>query len=181
MGVLTPPVALEQLIARALIQQQIRQEDEKAALPSQAEVDARLTEIRQQLPACVRQHCASNAGWSEFLARHGLTAERVESYLRYRLEVLGFIEQRFRQGIRIEPEAIEDYYRVTLLPQYARGETVPTLKQVAPRIEEILLQQQVNLLFGDWLKNLRAQGEVEVFAPELDLPELNQKKGGPSR
>jgi len=30
--------------------------------------------------------------------RHGLTQERVESYLRYRVEILRFIEQRFRQA-----------------------------------------------------------------------------------
>ena len=39
----------------------------------QAEVDARLTEIRKELPACVRQNCASDAGWKAFLAAHDLT------------------------------------------------------------------------------------------------------------
>ena len=46
-SVLTPGLALEQLISRALIQQQIRQEDAQAAEPSQAEVEARVTEIRK--------------------------------------------------------------------------------------------------------------------------------------
>ena len=54
-AVLTRKRALEQLIGRALIQQQIREEDMQAAEPSQAEVDARLAEIRKELPACVRQ------------------------------------------------------------------------------------------------------------------------------
>ncbi len=48
------------------------------------------------------------------------------------------------------------------------GEAIPTLDQVAPRIEEILLQQQVNVLFDDWLKNLRKQGDVEVLDPALE-------------
>ncbi len=130
-GVLTRPRALEQLISRALIQQQIRQEDAQAAEPSQAEVDARLAEIRKELPACVRLNCASDAGWKAFLAAHGLTPERVESYLRYRLEILRFIEKRFRQGIRISPEEIETYYRETLLPQYAAGEAIPPLDKVS--------------------------------------------------
>ena len=94
--------------------------------------------------------------------------ERVESYLRYRLQILRFIEQRFQPGIRVSPEQIENYYRDTLLPQYAAGETVPKLEQVAPRIEEILLQQQVNNLFDDWLGNLRKQGEIEVLDPALE-------------
>ena len=178
LGVLTRQQALEQLIARVLIQQQIRQEDETAAEPSQAEVDARLSEIRKELPACVRQNCASEAGWKAFLTTHGLKAERVDSYLRYRLEILRFIEQRFRQGIRITPQEIETYYRNTLLPQYAQGEATPSLDAVSPRIQEILLQQQVNALFGEWLQNLRKQGDVEVLDPALATPDAQSGTGG---
>jgi peptidyl-prolyl cis-trans isomerase SurA len=118
-GTLTRQGALEQLISRALIEQQIREQDMQAIAPSQDEVNARLEQIRKQLPACVRQNCATDAGWKAFLAAHGLTPERVESYLRYRLEILSFIEQRFRQGIQISPQQVESYYHDILLPQYA--------------------------------------------------------------
>lgn len=181
LGVLTPQVALEQLIGRALIQQQIRQEDAQAADPPQAEVDARLAEIRRELPACVHQNCASEDGWQAFLAGHGLTPERVATYLRYRIQILRFIEQRFRQGIRITPQEIETYYRETLLPQYRAGDAIPALNEVEPRIEEILLQQRVNVLFGDWLRNLRKQGEVEVLDPALETPETQSDAGKGSR
>ncbi len=164
---LTQQQALEQLISRALIEQQIRQEDMQAIEPSQQEVNARLDELRKQLPVCVRQNCATDTGWNAFLKSHELTIERVAAYLRYRLEILSFIEQRFRQGIKISQQQIETYYHDTLLPQYAPGESIPPLDQVAPRIQEILLEQQVNLLFDNWLNNLRQQGDVEVLAPEL--------------
>jgi hypothetical protein len=159
--------ALEQIVSRTLIEQQIRQEDVPAIEPAQQEVDARLHEIRTELPVCARQDCASDAGWKAFLVAHGLTAERVQAYLRYRLEILRFIEQRFRQGIQISQQQIEVYYHDTLLPQYRSGETIPPLDQVAPRIQEILLQQQVNALFDNWLTNLRQQGDVEVLDAEL--------------
>ena len=175
LGVLTRKRALEQLIGRALIQQQIREEDERAAVPTQAEVDARLTEIRKEVPACIREDCASEAGWKAFMAAHGLTPERVESYLRYRVQILRFIELRFRQGIQISPQEVESYYRETLLPQYAPGVAVPDLDKVAPRMQEILLQRQVNILFDDWLKNLRKQGEVEVLDPALETSEPQGK------
>ncbi len=169
-GQLTQQQALEQLISRALIEQQIRQEDMQAIEPSQQEVNARLDELRKQLPACVRQNCATDAGWKAFLKSHGLTTERVEAYLRYRLEILSFIEQRFRQGIQISQQQIETYYHDTLLPQYAPGESIPPLDQVAPRIQEILLEQQVNVLFDNWLNNLRQQGDVEVLDPGSRCP-----------
>jgi hypothetical protein len=177
LGVLTRQRALEQLIGRALIQQQIRQEDEQAMEPSQAEIDARVSELRKELPACVRQNCASNEGWKTFLAANGLAPERVQNYLRHRLQILRFIEQRFRQGILISPEEIATYYHDTLLPQYAAGDAIPPLEKVSPRIQEILLQRQVNALFDDWLKNLRKQGDVEVLDPSLETPE-NQAEGG---
>jgi hypothetical protein len=176
-GVLTRRRALEELISRTLIQQQIREEDMQAAEPSQAEVDARLGQIRKELPACVRENCATDAGWKAFLAAHGLTEERVETYLRYRVEILRFVEQRFRQGIRISPQEIAAYYNNTLLPQYTAGEAVPSLDEVSPRIEEILLQQQVNVLFDEWLKNLRQQGDVEVLDPALETAETQGAQG----
>jgi hypothetical protein len=174
---LTAKIALEQLISRALIQQQIRQEDEPAAQPSQVEVDVRLAETRKELPACVRFNCATEQGWKAFLSTHGLTPERVASYMRSRVQILRFIELRFRQGIRIAPEEIETYYREALLPQYATGEAIPTLKDVAPRIEEILLEQQVNALFDDWLKDLRKQGDIEVLDPALETSENHGEAG----
>ena len=170
LGALTRTRALDQLIGRALIQQQMHQEDTQAAEPTQAELDSRLSYIRKEIPACVRQNCASDAGWKAFLATRGLTQDGVETYLRYRVEILRFIEQRFRQGISILPQDIENYYRVTLVPQYAKGETVPPLDQVSSRIEEILLQQRVNALFDDWLSNLRKQGDIEVLDPALEAP-----------
>jgi len=179
MGTLTAERALEQLISRALIQQQIRQEDAQATEPTQAEIDARLSQIRNQVPACVHLNCASEEGWKAFLAAHGLKPERVRSYLRFRIQILRFIEERFRQGIRISPEEIESYYKQTLLPEYAAGETAPILEEVAPRIQEILLQRQVNALFEDWLKNLRKQGDVEVIDPSLETSEApSTGKGG---
>ena len=167
-GVLTPQHALEQLISRNLIQQQMRQEDIQAAESPQAEVDARLKEIRTELPACVHANCASDAGWKAFLAAHSLTPELVDASLRYRLQILSFIELRFRQGISVSEQEIAAYYHDKLVPQYKKGEEIPPLEKVAPRIQEILLQQKVNVLFDDWLRNLRTQGDVEVLDPSLE-------------
>lgn len=160
--------ALDQLISRTLIQQQIRQDDVQAAEPKPDEVAARVQAIRTQLPVCVHADCKSDQGWKGFLARHDLTPERVDAYVRNRIKILSFIEIRFRQGIRIAPEEIASYYREKLLPQYAAGEKAPPLDQISSRIEEILLEQKVNVLFDSWLTNLRKQGQIEVLDPALE-------------
>jgi peptidyl-prolyl cis-trans isomerase SurA len=166
-GDLTREHALEQLISRTLVEQQIGTEDEEAVQPAPEDVTARVDDLRRELPECVHSQCASEPGWKAFLATHGLTEERVEEYLRYRLEILRFIEVRFRPGIRISPADIETYYHQTLVPQYKAGEAVPPLERVGPRIEEILLERQVNSMFDQWLDNLRKQGNVEVVDPDL--------------
>lgn len=173
----TPGQALQRLISRTLIQQQIREEDSQAAQPSAQDVAARLAILRKELPACVHQSCTSDAGWKQFLSSHGLTQQEVETYLKNRLAILHFIELRFRQGIRISHEEIETYYHDMLLPQYTAGETAPPLDQVAPRIQEILLQQQVNALFSVWLDNLRKQGRVEVLDPNLEAAVAASRQG----
>jgi peptidyl-prolyl cis-trans isomerase SurA len=178
---LAPARALDELISRTLIQQQMRREDVQAAAPSPDEVNVRIEEIRKELPACASSRCASDDDWKAFLTAHTLTPEGVAAYLRNRMEILRFIEQRFRQGIRVPPAEIETYYRSTLLPQYAVGAEVPPLEKVAPRIEEILLQRQVNALFDDWLRNLRRQGEVEILDPALETPESQARDGDGSQ
>jgi peptidyl-prolyl cis-trans isomerase SurA len=177
---LTRQRALEQLISQTLVEQQIRQEDAGAASPTKNEVDARIAELRHQLPACVHQNCASDAGWNAFLAANNLTSEQVAAYMRHRMELLSFIELRFRAGIRISQPEIESYYRETLLPQYHPGEPVPSLDQVAPRIEEVLLEQQVNLLFDQWLDNLRKQGDIEILDPSLETAQARNASSGNS-
>jgi peptidyl-prolyl cis-trans isomerase SurA len=164
----SPQAALQRIISRTLIRQQIREEDATSIEPTSEEVQERLTQIRKQLPICVRENCSTDDGWKAFLNHHGLTQARAESYLRGRMEILRFIELRFRQGIRISQQEIDGYYRDTLEPQYQTGQTPPPLDQVAPRIEEILLQRQVNAMFGGWLDSLRKQGEVEVLDPSLE-------------
>lgn len=170
--------ALDELISRELIEEQMTPEETKEAAPSNEEYKKRLALLRADLPACARYHCATDQGWAAFLAANGITQEEAEAYLRMRLRMLDYIEQRFRQGIQISQEQIETYYRETLLPQYASGQTPPPLESIAPHIAEILLQQQVTQLFDAWLDNLRKQGDVEILDPELASTPQTGSTGG---
>ena len=61
-GTQTPQRALQELISRRLIEQQIGKEDASSAMPGDDEVKAREKEVRTELPACVRMNCATDAG-----------------------------------------------------------------------------------------------------------------------
>jgi peptidyl-prolyl cis-trans isomerase SurA len=165
---LTARRALQLLISRALIQQQIKQTYIQIAEPSDEDVQARMKDLRTQLPLCAQKNCATPAGWAAFLQENSLTEAEVANYIRLRLEMLAFIEARFRQGIQIPRDQVEKYYKETLLPEYPKNEKAPPLETVAPRIEEILLEQQVNTLFSTWLRDLRKQGDVEILDRALE-------------
>jgi hypothetical protein len=174
----TPQKSLERLTTRALIEQQILQQDPHGMDVTPAELAASLEELRQSLPACKHTDCATPAGWAAYLATFGLTPDRVADYWSHRMAVLRFIELRFRSGIRITPEEIAAYYKNTLVPKYNRPEDAPPLEKIAPRIQEILLQQRVNVLLNDWLKSLQDQGQVEILDPALRKPDAEDPDSG---
>ena len=177
----TAAKALERLTTRALIEQQILQEDPHGLEVEPKEVADNLAELRQNLPACKHRDCVSAAGWSAYLATLGVTPNRVDEYWTRRMAVLRFIERRFRSGIRIAPEEIKKYYQDSLLPHYSSAADAPPLDKVSARIHEVLLQQQVNALLNDWLKSLQEQGQVEILDPTLAAqgPESEEKGDRP--
>ena len=173
--------ALSRLITRLLIEQQIRIEDPDQLNPDPAEVQKSLIGLRQDLPACKLTDCMTDSGWKNFLASLSLTPDQVAAYWKDRYAVLGFIEQRFRSGIRISQQEIADYYRKTLLPQYRHPQDAPPLKSVSSRIEEILLQQRVNALLDEWVQSLRDQGRIEIVDATLRAAEEQADQAAQAR
>jgi peptidyl-prolyl cis-trans isomerase SurA len=157
--------AIARLIDRALILQQAGLEPEDAI--SDKDLDAQLLTLRKDIPACKQYRCETDEGWRKFIADHGFTVEDFKERWRKRMELLKFIEVRFRNGISISDDQIKTYYEKTMLPEYAkRNVTPPKLEAISKRIEEVLLQQQVSALLEDWLKSLRAQGSVRMMTPD---------------
>ena len=153
---------VQRLIDRTLIAQQAALEPETPI--TDVELDAELVQLRQEIPACKENYCKTDAGWQKYLADHGFTVEEFRGRWRQRMELLRFIEVRFRSGIRISDDEIKQYYEKTLVPEYAKQKVAPPpVTTVSKRVEEVLLQQQVGGLLLDWLKTLRAQGNVRLI------------------
>jgi hypothetical protein len=156
---------IDRLIDRDLILQQMKLQPEPPI--TDAQVDAEMAALRKGIPECATYHCETDAGWEKFAADQGFTLDELQERWRMRMEVLRFIEERFRMGIRISQPEIENYYIKTLTPNYQKQNTPPPPEaSVADKIQEILLQQQVNNLLDEWLKALRAQGSVRMFEPQ---------------
>jgi parvulin-like peptidyl-prolyl isomerase len=155
---------IQRLVDRALILQQAALQPEDA-VPDR-DVDAQIATLRKDIPACKQYHCETDEGWKKFLGDHGFAEEEFRARWRKRMELLKFIEVRFRNGISIKDDEIKTYYEKTMLPEYAKRKvTPPPLEGIKTRIEEVLLQQQVSALLQDWLRSLRAQGSVRIMVP----------------
>ncbi|MBS1814377.1 MAG: SurA N-terminal domain-containing protein [Acidobacteria bacterium] len=161
--------ALSRLIDRTLIMQQ--EQGYVQAPLKEEEIDEEVKQMRDDLPACERYKCQTEEGWRRFLAENGFTEQNVRNRVKLRMQVLRFIQQRFRAGIRISDQQIDDFYKNTMLPQYAKEHaTPPPLESVSARIEQVLLQQQVSSLLDQWLKTLRDQGQVRILKQGEEAP-----------
>lgn len=160
---------IERLVNRQLILQQAKLQPEDPF--SDADVDREIAGLKKDIPECKQYACDTTTGWERFLAAHGFTPESLRERWKERMEVLRFIAERFKQGIRISDADIKSYYEKQMLPEYAKkGVTPPALATISDRISEVLLQQQVSLLLNDWLKSLRAQGQVVILHPGEPAP-----------
>lgn len=164
--------ALRRLINRSLIVQQMRQQQQFNVKISDADVEKSLKELRSHLPDCARYECQSAQGWKSFLAANDLTEQEVVEHWRQRLAILRFIDLRFRTGIRISHESVAEYYQKTVVPAFEKQhQAAPPLKDITSRIQDVLLEQQVNGLLQDWLKSLRAEGSVQIVDPAFATEE----------
>jgi hypothetical protein len=160
---------INRLIDRSMILQQMALQPETPI--SDADVDAELNALRKSIPKCAAYHCDTDAGWEKFVADQGFEMQELRDRWRLRMAVLQFIEERFSMGIRILPTDIDEYYQKTMIPAYQKEKMAPPAEAtISDRIQEILLQQQVDKLLDDWLTSLRAQGTVRILKPGEEAP-----------
>jgi peptidyl-prolyl cis-trans isomerase SurA len=167
--------AMARLIDRTLVAQQMKLRG-NAPVITDEQVTTQLTQLRQSLPDCAKYDCTKDAGWEKFCADHGFTPALVLERWRLRMQLLAFVEQRFRAGVRISNPEIEQYYKEKFVPRFNESHlTPPALDKVSDRIQEILLQEKVNLLLDGWLSSLHEQGSIKVLDPTL-LPAANDSR-----
>jgi parvulin-like peptidyl-prolyl isomerase len=155
---------LERLIDRALLDQQIAN---PAMLdPTPVELAAKIKEIRSGMPGAL-----ADERWNAVLAGYGLLQQDVEEQLTSQFRILRFIDLRFRGLVRVEKDAIAAYYQDRFLPEVRkRNGAEPKLSEVSDRIEQILAEQRIDDLLGNWLKTLRAQAHIERMLPAAPQP-----------
>ncbi len=161
--------ALDRLIDQELVRQQIK--SYHMTEPSAEEVASRMADIRKQLV-----NADSPTGLRALLERYGISEAEFRERVATQFTILRFIEVRLRPSIHVDQRSIEAYYNDTLAPQVRnKGEQLAPLTEVAPQIEDLLLQQRVDALTNDWLKDLRQQSEIHIDPAAASQPSASTK------
>jgi len=95
------------------------------------------------------------------LQKVGLEQKMLREIVRHRLEILKYIDFRFRAFVFVKPDEIERYYNEVALPRMRnRGGHLRPLDEMRPEIESILAEEKVNAELDRFFDETRAQAQI---------------------
>ncbi len=120
-------------------------------------------EVEQELRALREQDFADELEFLEALEAHSLDEDELRGFLRRQMNVLRFIDFRFRTGLDVSAETVATYYDDVYTPRVRQleGREPEPLADVRSRLREVVLQERVDELLDDWLKLVRASNRLE--------------------
>ena len=148
--------AADKLIQQTLIRREMETARYAAADPALAE---------QLLASFKKDRFAEEGSYQKALAEAKLTEGDVRAAFGWQLTVLRFVEFRFRPGIQIPREEIEEYYTTRFAPEWKRRTPqveAPSVEQAEQTIETILAQERIDNALDRWLSQTRTQVNIKV-------------------
>jgi hypothetical protein len=149
------------MLERLIDQRLLLQEAEK--LPRNEPTEE---EITKYLNTEVIAKFGGNDKFVERMKKVGLEQAALREIVRQRLEILKYVDFRFRSFIFIKAEEIETYYRNTIIPEAARqGLGAPELNdELRSEIESRLINDRVNSELDRFFDETRAQAQITRMA-----------------
>jgi hypothetical protein len=127
--------------------------------PSSADIDRGMERIRKSLGSADEYELRKK--------KCGLNDQDIRAMVAAQLYLSNYLDSRFRPAVRIESQAIEDFYRNSVLPAAkARGQEPPSMEDARDSIEEALLQNGINAQADQWLKESRTRLHIEKLQDE---------------
>jgi hypothetical protein len=147
--------ALQRLIDQELLREQMHTAELKP-VPAES--------VQKQVNAINEDAVRVRAGkpWEVILSEYGVSEKLVESHTAAELQDLEFIDGRFRPSVQVSPEEVQQYYKDELVPKLPAADPV-SLKEVTPKIREILVQKKIDQMLETWLQGLRTQATIRIL------------------
>lgn len=151
------PEARKQAAQRLVEQVLIRREMEisRYPMPDPSAVDPLMEDIR-------KERFPDAEAFRTALEKHGVTEQELRQRLLLQVVTLRFIDYRFRPGVVVSDEEVEEYYKKEFLPKWKNGVvTPPTLEDTRDQIEEILIREKVNEALDRWLGEAAREASIQ--------------------
>lgn len=147
------------MLARLMDQKILGQEAAKIPQnpPSEEEITEYIEELIRAFP--------SREVFQARLKRVDLDPTSLRDIARRRIELLKYVDFRFRSFVLIQPEEIERYYNEVLIPRLRnRGMTVRSLEEMQAEIEARLADQRINDELDRFLDEARDAAQIVQLA-----------------
>jgi len=95
------------------------------------------------------------------LAKYGLTQEQLRTQLQWQLDVLKFIDQRFRPGVLVTDDEVKSYYDQHTAELKQQFPQVTTYAGMEPKILASLEGERLNQNFDQWIAEARKRARIE--------------------
>jgi len=123
--------------------------------PQDADVESDLTRLRKQF--------LSTEAYEARLAELGLTDGAVRRLIRQELYLTQFLRYKFRPAVQVDQKQIEAYYQRELLPELKKhGEGPPALEGVEDKIQDVLVEREINRLAARWLDETKSRLQIDL-------------------
>jgi hypothetical protein len=141
---------------RLIDQTVIREEMEKGgyALSSEAEVNGMMKRLLTE------RFGGSEAKLQQELARYGLREAQLKLQLQWQADVLKFIGQRFRPGVIVTDQEVQDYYNQHKADLQRQFPQLKTFAALEPKIRAALEGERLNQNFDEWLAAARKRDRI---------------------
>ncbi|MBX3278147.1 MAG: hypothetical protein KF868_09110 [Acidobacteria bacterium] len=147
------------MLARLIDQKILGQE--AAKIPQNPPTEEEITEYIEELISAF----PSREVFQSRLKRVGLDPTSLRDMARRRIELLKYVDFRFRSFVLIQPEEIERYYNEVLIPRLRnRGLTIRSLEEMQTEIEARLSDQRINDELDRFLDEARDAAQIVRLA-----------------
>jgi hypothetical protein len=162
---ITPPSsedlnrALQLLINQRLIA--LEAERLPRAEPTDAEIDAKIRDVLANFP--------STAEFEKRLRQVGFDSVKDDNFVRMmaqRVKIEKYLDFRFRSFVVITPEAENNYYRDTFVPDFRRrypGVIVPAFEEKRVEINRILTEEKIAKDIEGFLDESKRRAEIVIL------------------
>jgi hypothetical protein len=124
--------------------------------PPQAAVERLLARVKRD------RFAGKDADYRAELARTGLTETELRKQIAWQITFLRFVDARFRPGVQITDQDIQDYFQKVIVPSShpSHPDQKLAIEDYRDRIERVLTERRVDQQLNAWLKETRSRASV---------------------